>query len=71
MDTVVTAAEAATDLQRRIRRRRGSALYVTERCVFQLTAGGLELIEIAPWVDLEKDIVAHIGFEPISWVNRV
>ena len=40
-------------------------LYVTERCVFQLTAGGLELIEIAPWVDLEKDILAHIGFEPI------
>jgi len=40
-------------------------LYVTERCVFQLTPGGLELIEIAPWVDLEKDILAHIGFEPI------
>ena len=40
-------------------------LYVTERCVFQLTAGGLELIEIAPWVDLEKDILAHMGFEPV------
>ena len=38
---------------------------VTERCVFQLTPGGLELIEIAPGVDLEKDILAHIGFEPI------
>ena len=40
-------------------------LYVTERCVFQLTPDGLELIEIAPWVNLEKDILAHIGFEPI------
>ncbi|HET9648325.1 MAG TPA: hypothetical protein VFP34_08850, partial [Microlunatus sp.] len=40
-------------------------LYVTERCVFQLTPDGLELIEIAPWVDLEKDVLAHIGFEPI------
>ena len=40
-------------------------LYVTERCVFQLTPDGLELIEIAPGVDLEKDILAHIGFEPI------
>ncbi len=40
-------------------------LYVTERCVFQLTPDGLELIEIAPWVDLQKDILAHIGFEPI------
>ena len=40
-------------------------LYVTERCVFQLTPDGLELIEIAPGVDLEKDVLAHVGFEPI------
>ncbi|MGD0928387.1 MAG: CoA-transferase [Streptosporangiaceae bacterium] len=40
-------------------------LYVTERCVFQLTPDGLELIEIAPGVDLEKHILAHMGFEPI------
>lgn len=41
------------------------ALYVTERCVFGLTPNGLELLEVAPWIDLEKDILAHIGFEPI------
>src|SRR6476469_9939916 len=40
-------------------------LYVTERCVFQLTPDGLELTEIAPGVDLEKDVLAHVGFEPI------
>ena len=40
-------------------------LYVTERCVLQLTPDGLELIEIAPWLDLDKDILAHIGFTPI------
>ena len=40
-------------------------LYVTERCVFQLTLGGLELIEIAPGIDLEKDVLAHVGFTPI------
>jgi propionate CoA-transferase len=40
-------------------------LYVTDRCVFQLTPDGLELIEVAPWLDLERDVLAHIGFEPI------
>ncbi len=40
------------------------ALYVTERCVFRLIAGGLELIEIAPGVDLESDILAHMDFRP-------
>ena len=40
-------------------------LYVTERCVFQLTPAGLELIEIAPGADPERDVLAHIGFEPI------
>jgi len=40
-------------------------LYVTERCVFRLTAAGLELIEIAPGVDLEKDILALMDFPPL------
>ncbi len=40
-------------------------LYVTQRCVFLLTQDGLELTEIAPGVDLEKDVLGHLGFEPI------
>ncbi len=40
-------------------------LYVTERCVFRLTPDGLELIEVAPGIDIARDILAHMEFEPI------
>ncbi|HVI29939.1 acyl CoA:acetate/3-ketoacid CoA transferase [Hansschlegelia sp.] len=43
-------------------------IYVTERCVFQLTKEGLELIEVAPGVDIERDILPHMDFRPI--INR-
>lgn len=43
-----------------------SITYVTERCVFRLhESGRLQLIEIAPGVDLEKDILSLLPFEPI------
>jgi propionate CoA-transferase len=41
------------------------ALYVTERAVFRRNeAGRLELIEIAPGIDLERDIFAQMKFTP-------
>ncbi len=40
-------------------------LYITERCVFTLTPKGMELIEIAPGADLQKDILDQMGFDPI------
>ena len=39
--------------------------YVTERAVFKLTPKGVKLIEIAPNVDLKKDILANMEFKPI------
>jgi propionate CoA-transferase len=42
-----------------------NVLYVTERCVFRLTAQGLELIEVAPGIDIERDILAQMEFKPI------
>ena len=40
-------------------------LYVTERCVFELTPRGLKLLEVAPGIDVEKDVIALMEVPPI------
>jgi propionate CoA-transferase len=40
------------------------ALFVTERAVFRVGSEGLELIEIAPGIDAERDVIAHMCFRP-------
>lgn len=46
-------------------RERGQrVLFVSERAVFEVSSRGLELIEIAPGIDLEKDVLAQMQFSP-------
>ena len=41
-------------------------LYVTERCVLALTPKGLELVEVAPGIDVARDILPYMAFKPIT-----
>jgi propionate CoA-transferase len=40
-------------------------LYITERCVLTLTPEGLELTEVAPGVDIARDILPYMAFKPL------
>jgi propionate CoA-transferase len=61
----VTRVEQRTFSGAEARRRARPALYITERCVFCLGDEGLELIEVAPGIDLERDILARMQFRPL------
>lgn len=46
-------------------KKKQNVTYVTERAVFKLVDSKLVLIEIAPGVDLQKDILDQMDFEPV------
>ena len=47
------------------RDRRHDVLFVTERAVFRLVDDGIELIEVAPGINVETQILAHLDFQPV------
>ena len=47
------------------RRRNQDVLYVTERAVFRLDATGIRLVEVAPGIDIARDILPHMDFQPV------
>ena len=60
----ITEVEQITFNSQRALENQQPVLVVTERCVFRLVPEGWELIEIAPGIDLERDILPLMDFTP-------
>ncbi len=62
VEQITFSGEYAKEIEQQV-------LYITERAVFELSKKGLTLIEIAPGIDLNKDILNEMQFKPIISEN--
>lgn len=62
---VTEAASITYRAMEGVRDRGQEALIVTERAVFKIAADGLELIEIAPGIDLQTQVLDQMDFPPV------
>jgi propionate CoA-transferase len=60
---IVDKVSAVTFSGRRAREQGQRVRYITERCVMDLLPNGLTVTEIAPGVDLHRDVLSHIPFD--------
>ena len=61
----VESVQQVTFSGQRAAHKKQSVLYITERCVFSLVPDGLRLIEVAPGIDIERDILSQMAFKPL------
>lgn len=63
IDKFVKQVQHVTFSGERARKLGQKVLYVTERVVFEMTAEGIMITEIAPGIDIQKDVLDHIEFD--------
>ena len=62
---LVSKVERITFAADYARQHNQEVLYITERAVFRLDAKGMRLIEVAPGIDIERDLLPYMDFEPL------